>query len=115
MQPAAITILVGVVAFGGGFVLRPILLPPDTATASVPVAVPAAAMAIPTQAQALEAIKRRMTLFPELAASLGDCTPGSAGPGVMCLMNIKNTARDIPNPRPVGFARVDGRWEVSVW
>lgn len=44
--------------------------------------------------------------------------PGGVGPGVTCMTQLTmdtTRANATPQNRPVGFARVNGQWEVAVW
>ncbi|RRY11315.1 hypothetical protein EGJ58_06515 [Brucella anthropi] len=50
--------------------------------------------------------------------NLGDCSPGGVGPGVTCMTQLvmdPTKAGAAPQNRPIGFARVNGQWEVAVW
>ena len=43
---------------------------------------------------------------------------GGVGPGVTCMTQLTmdaTRANATPQNRPVGFARVNGQWEVAVW
>lgn len=105
-----------VVGFGAGFALRPALLP----VAASPAA--AAGVAKPTEAEATEAVRRHRlftgTSLANATLKLGDCSPGGVGPGVTCMTQLvmdSTKPNATPQNRPIGFARVNGQWEVAVW
>ena len=105
-----------VVGFGAGFALRPVIAP-SGASASV-----VAGVAQPTEEEAIAAVRRhRLFTGTSLASAtlkLGDCSPGGVGPGVTCMTQLTmdaTRANATPQNRPIGFARVDGQWEVAVW
>lgn len=105
-----------VVGFGAGFALRPVIAP----TASSPAA--AAGVAQPTEEEATAAVRRHRlftgTSLANATLTLGDCSPGGVGPGVTCMTQLvmdPSRPNAVPQNRPIGFARVDGRWEVAVW
>lgn len=104
-----------VVGFGAGFVLRPVISPVAASPA-------AAGVAQPTEDEATAAVRRhRLFTGTSLATAtlkLGDCSPGGVGPGVTCMTQIvldSTKAGATPQNRPIGFARVNGQWEVAVW
>jgi len=90
-----------VVGFGAGFVARPMISPGGSSAAAV----------------------RRHRLFSGTSLAnatlkLGDCSPGGVGPGVTCMTQLTmdpTGAGATPQNRPVGFARVNGQWEVAIW
>ena len=101
--------------FGAGFGLRPVLLP-----AAAPVA--SAWFAQPTEEEAIAAVRRHKlftgTSLASATLKLGDCSPGGIGPGVTCMTQLTMDATKpsaTPQNRPIGFARVNGQWEVAVW
>lgn len=105
-----------VVGFGAGFVLRPVLTPASASAAA------AAGVAQPPEAEVTDAARRHRlftgTSLANASLKLGDCSPGGVGPGVTCMTQITmdtTKANATPQNRPIGFARVDGRWEVAVW
>ena len=104
-----------VVGFGAGFALRPVIAP-GGASAAV------AGVAQPTEEEAIAAVRRHRlftgTSLANATLKLGYCSPGGVGPGVTCMTQLTmDTARAnaTPQHRPVGFARVNGQWEVAVW
>ena len=72
---------------------------------------------------AVDTAVRRHRLFTgtslaNVTLKLGDCSPGGVGPGVTCMTQLTmdtTRANATPQNRPVGFARVNGQWEVAVW
>ncbi|NKB79679.1 hypothetical protein HED49_17270 [Ochrobactrum daejeonense] len=80
-----------------------------------------AGVAQPTEEEAIAAVRRhRLFTGTSLAnATLKrDCSPGGVGPGVTCMTQLTmdtTRANATPQNRPVGFARVNGQWEVAVW
>lgn len=105
-----------VVGFGTGFALRPLIAPSGASIAAV------ASVAQPTEVEAIAAVRRHRlftgTSLANATLKLGDCSPGGVGPGVTCMTQLTmDTARanGTPQNRPVGFARVNGQWEVAVW
>jgi len=111
-----------VVGFGAGFALRPALAPVVTPTTAGASAATAAGVAQPTEEEAIAAVRRKKlftgTSLEHATLKLGDCSPGSMGPGVMCMTQLtmdttKPNAQ--PSNRPIGFARVGGQWEVAIW
>ncbi|PDS43326.1 hypothetical protein CO662_21560 [Rhizobium anhuiense] len=110
---AAICLVVG---FGTGFALRPVISPVAASPAAV------AGVAQPTEEEATAAVRRHRlftgTSLANATLKLGDCSPGGVGPGVTCMTQIVMDATKpgaAPQNRPVGFARVNGQWEVAVW
>jgi hypothetical protein len=109
-----------VIGFGAGYATRP-LLAPETASTSTVAAV-AVTGAQPTEEEATAAVRRHRrftgTSLENATLKLGDCSPGGIGPGVTCMTQIvmdPTKANAAPQNRPIGFARVDGQWEVAVW
>lgn len=102
------------IGFGAGFVLRPVIAPAAASPAT-------AEVAQPTEDEATAAVRRhRLFTGPLTNATLklGDCSPGGVGPGVTCMTQIvmdSTKPNATPQNRPIGFARVNGRWEVAVW
>lgn len=75
-----------IVGFAAGFVLRPVLAPATTTTA-----VTAAGFAQPTEEETTAAVRRHkvgFTTFSDATLTLGECSPGSIGPGVTCMTRI---------------------------
>ena len=104
------------VGFGAGFVLRPVISP---VTASPAVA---GGVAQPSEEEATAAVRRHRlftgTSLANATLKLGDCSPGGVGPGVTCMTQIvldPTKPNASPQNRPIGFARVNGQWEVAVW
>ncbi|MBX3482860.1 hypothetical protein [Phenylobacterium sp.] len=104
------------VGFGAGFALRPVISP---VTASPAVA---AGVAQPTEEEATAAVRRHRlftgTSLSNATLKLGDCSPGGVGPGVTCMTQLvmdSTKPNAAPQNRPIGFARVNGQWEVAVW
>jgi hypothetical protein len=104
------------VGFGAGFVLRPVISPVSASPAI------AAGVAQPSEEEATAAVRRHRlftgTSLERATLKLGDCSPGGVGPGVTCMtqlvMDPAKTGAALQN-RPIGFARVNGQWEVAVW
>jgi len=110
-----IVVIALVIGFGAGFGLRPILLPAGSGAAS-------ASVAQPTEAEAIAAVRRHKlftgTSLANATLKLGDCSPSGVGPGVTCMTQlVMDTTKPnaTPQNRPIGFARVNGQWEVAVW
>lgn len=102
--------------FGAGFVLRPVI---SLVAASPAVA---AGVAQPSEDEATAAVRRHRlfsgTSLANATLKLGDCSPGGVGPGVTCMTQIvldPTKPNASPQNRPIGFARVNGQWEVAVW
>lgn len=105
-----------VVGFGAGFVARPMISPGGSSAAAV------AGVAQPTEEEAIAAVRRHRhftgTPLANATLKLGDCSPGGVGPGVTCMTQLTmdtTRANATPQNRPVGFARVNGQWEVALW
>ncbi|PEQ11654.1 hypothetical protein B2G71_16175 [Novosphingobium sp. PC22D] len=105
-----------VIGFGAGFALRPVLSPVAASPAAV------AGVAQPTEEEATAAVRRHRlftgTSLANATLKLGDCSPGGVGPGVTCMTQLvmdPSRPNAAPQNRPIGFARVDGQWEVAVW
>jgi len=116
MEASAVWIVAVValaVGFGAGFGLRPVFMPTTSAAAGV---------AQPTEQEATDAVRRHKlftgTSLANATLKLGDCSPGGVGPGVTCMTQLTMDPTR-PNAasqnRPIGFARVNGQWEVAVW
>ena len=108
---AIVALLVG---FGAGFILRP-----SSSAGSSPAVV--AGFAQPTEMEATAAVRRHrvgISTFPDATLTLGDCSPGTIAAGVSCMTKITlhptRTGASVQT-RSIGFARVDGLWEVSAW
>ena len=124
MKASAIGIIAAgclAIGFGAGFVLRPVISPVATMPAAASPAV-AAGVAQPSEAEATAAVRRYRrftgTSLERATLKLGDCSPGGVGPGVTCMTQLvmdPSKAGAAPQNRPIGFARVDGQWEVAVW
>lgn len=105
-----------VAGFGAGFVLRPVISPVAASPAV------AAGVAQPSEDEATAAVRRHRlfsgTSLANATLKLGDCSPGGVGPGVTCMTQIvldPTKPNASPQNRPIGFARVNGQWEVAVW
>lgn len=114
-----IVIVALVIGFAGGFVLRPIIAPGTPAPiASAPdPSTPASDAAQPSEAEATAAVRRHRMGFNSLSEAtltLGECGPGTIGPGVTCMTTLVMRPGSSPQNRMIGFARVNGQWEVSV-
>lgn len=114
----AIAMVALVIGFGAGFALRPVLAPAVVSAS----AAAAAGVAQPTEEEAIAAVRRHKlftgTSLTSATLKLGDCSPGGVGPGVTCMTQLTMDASKpnaMPQNRPVGFARVNGQWEVAVW
>lgn len=110
-----IVVIALVIGFGAGFGLRPVLLPAGTGDAS-------ARIAQPTEAEAIAAVRRHKlftgTSLANATLTLGECSPSGVGPGVTCMTQlVMDTTKPnaTPQNRPIGFARVNGQWEIAVW
>lgn len=109
------------IGFGAGFVLRPVISP----VAAPPVAaspVVVAGVAQPSEEEATAAVRRHRlftgTSLARATLKLGDCSPGGVGPGVTCMTQLvmdRTKPGAAAQNRPIGFARVEGQWEVAVW
>jgi len=104
------------VGFVAGFVLRPVIAPVAASAAVV------AGVAQPSEDEATAAVRRHRlfsgTPLPNATLKLGDCSPGGVGPGATCMTQIvldPTKPNASPQNRPIGFARVNGKWEVAVW
>jgi len=104
------------VGFGAGFALRPVISPIAVSPAV------AGGVAQPSEEEATAVVRRHRlftgTSLERATLKLGDCSPGGIGPGVTCMTQlVMDPAKSgaVPQNRPIGFARVDGRWEVAVW
>ncbi len=75
----------------------------------------------PTDAEATAAARRHKDFFgsyPNAVVKLGECSTNGSGPGTMCMvaLTIDGTKpKAKPISRPMGFARLNGQWEVSIW
>lgn len=109
------------VGFGAGFVLLPVISP----VAAAPVAAsPAvfAGLAQPSEEEATAAVRRyrrfTRTSLERATLKLGDCSSGGVGLGLTCMTQLvmdPTKAGAASQNRPIGFARVNGQWEVAVW
>lgn len=104
-----------VVGFTGGVVLRPVLVAAKSSAAG-------AGVAQPSEQEATDAVRRHRlftgTSLANATLKLGDCSPGGVGPGVTCMTQLTMDAtrpNAVTQNRPIGFARVNGQWEVAVW
>ena len=104
------------VGFVADFVLRPVIAPVAASAAVV------AGVAQPSEDEATAAVRRHRlfsgTSLANATLKLGDCSPGGVGPGVTCMTQIvldPTKPNASPQNRPIGFARVNGKWEVAVW
>lgn len=117
-QVIIIVIVALVIGFAGGFVLRPIIAPdtPATDAAAETSPMPAGAEQ-PSEAEATAAVRRHRMGFntnSEATLTLGECGPGTIGPGVTCMTTVVFRPGSTPQNRMIGFARVNDQWEVSV-
>ena len=105
----------GGVGLCGGVVLRAVMAAVSGCAAGV------GGGAEPSEDEATAAVRRhRLFTGPLTNATLklGDCSPGGVGPGVTCMTQIvmdPTKPNATPQNRPIGFARVNGQWEVAVW
>jgi hypothetical protein len=123
MKGSAIGIIAAgclVVGFGAGFVLRPVIAPVAASPAASSAV--AAGVAQPSEEEATAAVRRHRlftgTSLERATLKLGDCSPGGVGPGVTCMTQLvmdPTKPGAAPQNRPIGFARVNGQWEVAVW
>jgi hypothetical protein len=109
------------VGFGAGFALRPVIAPVAASPVATSPAV-AAGVAQPSEEEATAAVRRYRrftgTSLEHATLKLGDCSPGGVGPGVTCMTQLVMDPTKPgagPQNRPIGFARVNGQWEVAVW
>ncbi len=79
-------------------------------------------MARPSEEEATAAVWRYRrftgTSLDGATLKLGDCSPGGVGPGVTCMTQLvmdPTKAGASRQNRPIGFAPVNGQWEVAVW
>ena len=124
MKGSAIGIIAAgclVAGFGSGFVLRPVIAPVSASQAVSSAGLPAA-VAQPSEDEATAAVRRYRrftgTSLEHATLKLGDCSPGGVGPGVTCMTQLvmdPSKPGAGPQNRPIGFARVNGQWEVAVW
>lgn len=121
-----IVVLIGSGALAAGFciglVSRPILFPApveDRTAASVPA--PPLGVDQPTQEEATQAVRRHRVgynSYPQATLILGECSPGGLAPGVTCAARVvlkPDRAGATAQTRSIGFARIEGQWEVSLW
>ena len=108
------------VGFGAGFVLRPVISPVAASPAASPAM--AAGVAQPSEEEATAAVRRYRrftgTSLEHATLKLGDCSPGGVGPSVTCMTQLvmdPTKAGASRQNRPIGFAPVNGQWEVAVW
>lgn len=116
---AAISSLIG---FGAGLALQPVLIGQSAeqeGTGGASQLSPRSDQ--PTEAEATEAVRRHRVGFksyPDATLTLGDCSTGGLAPGVTCAARVVLNP-DRPNAsaqtRSIGFARIEGQWEVSLW
>lgn len=124
MKGSAIGIIVAgclAVGFGAGFILRPVISPVAASPVAASPAV-AAGVAQPSEDEATAAVRRYRrftgTSLERATLKLGDCSPGGVGPGLTCMTQLvmdPTKPGAAPQNRPIGFARVNGQWEVAVW
>ena len=53
--------------------------------------------------------------YPEASVKVGDCSPSSIFPGVMCLVELTPRPSAKPEIKTVGFARLNGSWHSTSW
>lgn len=116
---AAVSLLIG---FGAGIALQPALIGQQADSESTGGAPqPSLRSDQPTEAEATEAVRRHrvgFTSYPEATLTLGDCSPGGLAPGVTCAARVvlnPDRAGATAQTRSIGFARIEGQWEVSLW
>jgi len=74
----------------------------------------------PTDAEATAAVRRHKDFFGTYAnaeVKLGDCSANHDGPGTVWMTALTMDAtkpKAQPVKRPMGFARLNGQWEVSI-
>ena len=115
-RPVSLVKQIAALGFGAGFALRPVISPAAISPAA------AAGVAQPTEEEATAAVRRHRlftgTSLSNATLKLGDCSPGGVGPGVTCMTQLTmdpSQPNAMPQNRPIGFARVNGQWEVAVW
>jgi hypothetical protein len=111
-----IVVVALVIGFAGGFVLRPVLAPSPAPIASGSAAPPAGA-AQPSEDEATAAVRRfraGFQTYTQATLTLGECSAGGDQPGVTCMTHVVLRPGSMPQNRMIGFARVNGQWEVSV-
>lgn len=116
MKKWQIVIVALIIVVAVGFLLRPMIAPSD----KPPVVTTAPGMAVsqPTEAEATTAVRRYkvgFNTYTDAALKLGDCSPSGMGPGVSCVAQVTLRPDSQPQSRTIGFARVGGQWEVSLW
>ena len=115
----AIGVAALLIGFGAGFAVHPTRPSNCPAIAATPVA--QSTMMQPTVAQATAAVRRHrvgFATYPDATLTLGECAPGTIAPGVSCMTRIildPGAKGATPQDRAIGFARVAGQWEVSLW
>src|SRR3546814_19963270 len=104
-----------VVGFGAGFALRPVIAPSGASAAAV------AGVAQPTEEEAIAAVRRHRlftgTSLANATLKLGDCSPGSVGPGVTCMTPLPmdtTRANATTQNRPARLAPVHDTRELAV-
>lgn len=116
-QVIIIAIVALVIGFAGGFVLRPVVAPNASSRDAAMKPLPALSRGEqPSEAEATAAVRRYRAGFqtyPQASLTLGECSSDDP-PGVSCMTTVVLRPGASPQNRAVGFARVHGRWEVSV-
>lgn len=116
MKKWPIIIIALIVVVTAGLLLRPMVAPSDKSPAVINA--PSIAVSQPTEAEATAAVRRYkvgFNTYTDAALKLGDCSPSSMGPGVSCMAQVTLRPGSQPQGRTIGFARVGGQWEVSLW
>lgn len=111
--PIIIVILIIVVA--ASFLARSIIALSDK---SPVVDIASNSASQPSEEEATAAVRRfkvGFNTFTTAALKLGDCAPSTMGPGVACTAQVVLRPDMAPQNRTIGFARVNGQWDVSVW
>lgn len=53
--------------------------------------------------------------YPEADVTVGNCSPSTIFPGVMCLVQLTPHPSAKPEVKTVGFARLNGAWHSTSW
>jgi hypothetical protein len=113
MKQALIVVIALAIGFVAGFVMRPMM----TSASGSPLA-PMVSSQQPTEAEATAAVRRHKSGFFTFKAAtlkLGECSPSGITVGVSCMTQVVLSPGSAPQNRAIGFARVNGQWEVSLW
>lgn len=116
-QVIIIVIVALVIGFAGGFAVRPVLAPTAPSSAVAAPSAPPPSAAQPSEEEATAAVRRfraGFQTYTQATLTLGECAGAGAEPGVTCMTLVTLRPGSSPQNRTIGFARVNGQWEVSV-